>query len=353
MDIEVDGSVQLFAVARRYIFPTKTNLEINTKKTKYWQTDDPNIQELANKLRTPENIFNFVKDTLSYNKNKLTNYPVRLGAKNSLIQSNNASCMEFTDLFVAIARSAGIPAREINGFAYTENPEIQPLSLVNDVLHAWPEYWDYSKNTWIPVDPTWGSTSGVDYFNKFDLRHIVFVIHGKDAEVPISPGSYKLGSNPQKDVFVNFGQLPVERNEQLKITYSLSKYFFITRGIDITLENIGISSIYNSSGKVYFDDKLVQENPLIVLPPYAKQTIKLFIPLSFLAKNTPKTIKIISANSEFTGIGPFKSDLLIEMTIIFLIITLIAVFILRKSGRIKFLKFLDKNYAKKSEETKN
>ena len=93
--------------------------------------------------------------------------------------------MEFTDLFITIARSAGIPAREVNGFAYTENPDIQPLSLVNDVLHAWPEYYDSEKGVWIPVDPTWGSTTGgVDYFSKLDLRHFTFVVHGKDSTKP-------------------------------------------------------------------------------------------------------------------------------------------------------------------------
>ena len=57
--------------------------------------------------------------------------------------------MEFTDLFVAIARAAGIPARESVGYAYTTNSRLRPLSLVTDVLHAWPEYYDADKKIWV------------------------------------------------------------------------------------------------------------------------------------------------------------------------------------------------------------
>src|SRR5258707_13577173 len=104
--------------------------------------------------------------------------------------------MEFTDLFIAMARAAGIRAREINGYAYTENKDSEPLSLVADVLHSWPEYWDKYNKEWILVDPTWGNTThGIDFFHKLDLRHFTFVIHGVNSEFPLSPGSYKLSDS--------------------------------------------------------------------------------------------------------------------------------------------------------------
>jgi len=55
--------------------------------------------------------------------------------------------MEFTDLFIALSRAAGIPAREINGFAYTDDIRLRPLDLVTDMLHAWPEYYDEEKES--------------------------------------------------------------------------------------------------------------------------------------------------------------------------------------------------------------
>ena len=126
--------------------------------------------------------------------------------------------MEFTDTFIALSRAAGIPAREINGYAYTENPHVQPMGMVSDVLHSWPEYYDKEKNFWVPIDPTWGNTTGgVDFFHKLDLRHFAFVIHGVDSSKPYPPGSYKLGANPQKDVYVSFGKLPKMRNPKISI----------------------------------------------------------------------------------------------------------------------------------------
>ena len=143
---------------------------------------NPIIIDEAKNLKTAKGIYDFVSTKLKYDYERVKPNVERLGAVNALNNPNSAICMEFTDLFIALARAAGIPAREVNGFAYTENPKIQPLSLVNDVLHAWPEYYDYEKGVWIPVDPTWASTTGgVDYFNKLDLRHFTFVMHGKSS----------------------------------------------------------------------------------------------------------------------------------------------------------------------------
>src|SRR3989344_2929780 len=104
----------------------------------------------------------------------------RLGALAAMNKPNNAVCMEFTDLFIAIYRAAGIPAKEIVGFAYTQNTRLRPLSFTaqGDLLHAWPAYWDDEKG-WIQVDPTWGSTSGgLDFFNKMDFNHVTLAQRG-------------------------------------------------------------------------------------------------------------------------------------------------------------------------------
>jgi len=83
--------------------------------------------------------------------------------------------MEFTDTFITLVRALGIPAREINGYAYAQNDRLRPLGLEQDVLHSWPEYYDFASQTWQQVDPTWGNTTGgLDYFHKFDLDHFTF-----------------------------------------------------------------------------------------------------------------------------------------------------------------------------------
>src|SRR6185369_16129560 len=103
---------------------------------------------------------------------------------------------------------AGIPAREVDGFAYTENSKQRPIALIRDILHAWPEYYDKEKQTWVMVDPTWGSTTGgVDYFNVLDFDHFAFAIKETDSDYPIPAGGYKyLDGKDSKDVRVGFAE---------------------------------------------------------------------------------------------------------------------------------------------------
>lgn len=65
------------------------------------------------------------------------------------LATREADCSEFSALFVAMARSLGLPARMVTGLAYNGN---------SFGGHAWVEVW---AGRWIELDPTWG-TSFVD-----------------------------------------------------------------------------------------------------------------------------------------------------------------------------------------------
>src|SRR4030095_14087852 len=56
-----------------------------------------------------------------------------------------ADCLEFSQLYVAMARSLGLPARIVSGLAYTG---------AAFGGHAWVEVY---VGEWIEVDPTWGT----------------------------------------------------------------------------------------------------------------------------------------------------------------------------------------------------
>jgi hypothetical protein len=173
---------------------------------RYWDTQDGRIMDLAQKYKTPKEIYDYVTTTLSYNYEKVNGSVERIGAAAILNNPKNAVCQEFTDLFIAISRSAGIPARRAAGYAFTENSRLRPLSLVEDVLHAWPEYYDAAKNDWVPIDPTWGNTTGgINYFDQFDFNHLVFAINGASSTTPYPAGSYKRSEEPGKNVYVEFG----------------------------------------------------------------------------------------------------------------------------------------------------
>jgi hypothetical protein len=66
-----------------------------------------------------------------------------------IINDRKGDCTEHATLYVALARAAGIPAREVEGYIYG-NEEGNPIF----VAHAWVEV--VLDGKWIGVDPSWG-----------------------------------------------------------------------------------------------------------------------------------------------------------------------------------------------------
>ena len=350
IDVNVIGSVQIFASYRPFPKPSQSVLDDSLKPTNYWQSTDPKIKALAKELKTPSAIYDYVVKNLKYDFTRVQPNVQRMGAVAALENPDHVICMEFTDLFIALSRAAGIPAREINGYAYTENKELQPISLVNDVLHAWPEYYDKTTGAWIPIDPTWGSTSGVDYFNKLDLRHFAFVIHGKEDTQPYPPGSYKLGANPQKDVFVSFGQLPDDRNSIPQITVTLIRNIpFLDSLYSIKIFNPGPSSFDSFYPTVYFDNKEHSRDFVQIVPPFATYQSQIKVPFSILGKDTPDRVKV-SINQSQVELSTNKTQVVVNSIIVlfvfFLIIVILVLIKLKKINLNKITATIASAYAK-------
>ncbi|MFZ2153194.1 MAG: transglutaminase domain-containing protein [Microgenomates group bacterium] len=214
LGITVTGQAKIHASLKKPI-----NIDPSTylSADKYWDTNSPEITIIKHSLSTPKSIYDYTISTLSYDYNQINNAS-RKGATAALSSPTNSLCTEFTDLFVTLARSVGIPAREIEGYAYSNNSKIKPTNIGTDILHAWPEFYDQPHKNWIQIDPTWEkTTNGIDYFNDLDLNHITFVIHGLNSQSPPPPGSYKRDSS-QKTVYVDFAKSPLIIPEQpLKI----------------------------------------------------------------------------------------------------------------------------------------
>lgn len=178
----------------------------HTQSNEFWPINSSLIRQYAAQHKTPRDIYTFTSETLSYDYERATAGNIRLGAEAILKNPLQALCQEFTDVFISLARANNIPARRLTGYAHTENRTLRPLSFVEDVLHSWPEYFDSETGTWVPVDPTWGNTSGgINYFDQLDLNHIVFAINGDSSQRPYPAGSYKLTESESKDVEVSFG----------------------------------------------------------------------------------------------------------------------------------------------------
>jgi transglutaminase-like putative cysteine protease len=85
-----------------------------------------------------------------------------------VLQNKVGDCNEFTTLYVALARSAGLPARTVSGLLYLNG---------RFYYHAWPEIY---LNDWIAVDPS---------FDQFpaDAAHVRLVIGGLARQVELIP----------------------------------------------------------------------------------------------------------------------------------------------------------------------
>lgn len=186
--------------------------------------------------------------------------------------------MEFTDLFIAIARAAGIPAREVNGYAFTNDPDTHPVSLSQDILHAWPEYYDDQKG-WIPIDPTWeNTTNGIDYFNTFDLNHIAFVRKGLDSEYPYPAGSYKTVETQTKDVLVSVSdkEIAPQKNYETHLNIPESYMGGLRLVGDLTITNTGNTAIEESGTvETQYGNLTDKEEIPEPLPPFGSKKISL------------------------------------------------------------------------------
>lgn len=237
LDIIATGQVK----TGLHLLQNNENLENYLQPQKFWPISDPQINTILEKLNTPRSIYDYVVSTLDYDYGRLNNSG-RLGAIAALNNPQNSLCTEFTDLFVTLARAKGIPAREIQGFAYSSDPKIKPLSLNNDILHAWPEYYDFNLKSWKAIDPTWGkTTNGIDYFNNLDLNHITFVTHGLNSEYPLPAGSYQKDQN-KKSVYIDFATEDLKYEQTFPQVYFQKNKLILKNDSPNSQKNISISS---------------------------------------------------------------------------------------------------------------
>jgi transglutaminase-like putative cysteine protease len=67
-----------------------------------------------------------------------------------VLVAGRGDCTEHTALFIALARSLGIPARPVHGLVFASYGDTVPALY----WHAWVEV--RSGGAWIPLDPTFG-----------------------------------------------------------------------------------------------------------------------------------------------------------------------------------------------------
>ena len=338
------GTIVVYSQLREDVINPIRNLFSQQKKyllaeTKYWKLSQKDL--LTDISANAEGVYYFTTNKLTYDYNKINSDNERLGADQVLKKPSQAVCMEFTDLFIALARSKGIYSREIEGFGFSQDPKLRPLSLVSDILHSWPEYYDLKSQLWIPVDPTWENTSGIDYFSSFDLNHITFVIHGKDPEYPLPAGTYKTENS--RDVAISATNILPQEKRSLTLEFSrLPKRINDTHSYQakVSVSNNGNTYIWNDYLSIKTTN--LKLNPAVYkidsLAPYEKKVFTFIFNAQQKNKRTRAKFTISHPaadpiSTEFTII-PFYYELAVKTSsIIFISASLIYLFILLRKKR--------------------
>lgn len=236
-------------------FPASPRRPALTAPQEFWESNNHTLVQQATTLSSIHDIFEFVVNTLSFDFSRLGRDVTRLGAAQALANPSQAGSQEFTDLFIALARSKQIPARRLVGYAHSQNPKRRPLSMAQGALHTWAEFYDESSGYWRPLDPTWqDTTGGVNYFDQFDLNHIVFAINGESSSLPYSVGSYKSTAQQEKAVEVSFSPSFTEAAPQFQVALQPIK----VAGIAIPGRNL--IHITNQTGQAWYHVRL---NPTV------------------------------------------------------------------------------------------
>jgi len=133
------------------------------------QSDDPRIRDAAVQavgrwMRDPRGAARTLTNNVYERLDKSITFSIPSALQ--VLETGQGDCNEHTVLYVAMARSLGMPARTAVGLVYLNG---------SFFYHAWPEVW---LGEWVAVDPTFGQFPA-------DAAHIRFVIGGLAQQVEI------------------------------------------------------------------------------------------------------------------------------------------------------------------------
>ncbi len=163
------------------------------RQDKYWEVEHSDIRSKAQALRgvgdpntyeLAKRIVEFVSGWVETPENENVNVP-RYGALWTY-QNKYGDCDCFSDLTIALARAAGLPARMCLGWVYREEAPGP---------HAWVEFY-LPRKGWEPADPTWVKTRG-DYLCKIDSGRVLRGVWGLNSEIYVVENMWWDGARPE------------------------------------------------------------------------------------------------------------------------------------------------------------
>lgn len=161
------------------------------------------VGDVKNPYEMSRLLFSYVNSHMKYDLSS----GERRGALHAL-NSGRGTCQDYADLYVALCRAVGIPARLIYGFRYNteEHGDLALRRNVSDKHHVWTEIFLESYQ-WVPVEPTYSyilngrKTISFDYYGTYPA-HDLHIATGY--ENPPLTWNYKYaGTKPQVHFSVN------------------------------------------------------------------------------------------------------------------------------------------------------
>ena len=132
------------------------------------QSSHIDIMRVAERIRGSETDPRVVAERINRWVHDSLRKTITVGIPNALqvLRVRAGDCNEHTQLYLALARASGIPARSAAGLAWVDG---------KFYYHAWPEVW---LGRWTAVDPTFGEFPA-------DAAHLRFVIGGLGRQVEL------------------------------------------------------------------------------------------------------------------------------------------------------------------------
>ena len=138
----------------------------------YINFNEPEVIQLARQISNdsdslediPWNTYEWLIDNIYYQQ-----IPGEWDAATTLKNGEGGSA-ELGNLFVALLRANGIPARRLSGWG-NHFEEGEELALTR-FAHGWGEFY-LPGYGWVPADPTWGKSHKFDNYARADNEHVV------------------------------------------------------------------------------------------------------------------------------------------------------------------------------------
>lgn len=170
-DALIETKNKRLAVKEKIPFPLRQQdlqeLEKYLEPTNTIDSDHPAVIAKAAELAEGEddlfkvvfNLASWVEENIDYDLNTVTTTASQKGSW--VLQNRQGVCDEMTSLFVAMARSLGIPARFVSGISYTNSQEVVNVAGSNWAGHGWAEVY-FPDIGWVSFDVTFNQYGYID-----------------------------------------------------------------------------------------------------------------------------------------------------------------------------------------------